>query len=77
MQRALAFVALVWAAGCSVGLDPPPSVVQARFDPQAEVVPMPNDILRDATSGLLALPIDDSLTDAEKELRTWMNQLDG
>ena len=77
MQRALAFVVLTWTAGCSIGLDPPPSVVQARFDPQAQVVPMPNDILRDATSGLLALPIDDSLTDAEKELRTWMNQLDG
>ena len=77
MQRALAFAVLMWTAGCSVGLDPPPSVVQARFDPQAQVVPMPNDILRDASSGLLALPIDDSLTDAEKELRTWMNQLDG
>lgn len=77
MQRALAFAVLTWTAGCSVGLDPPPSVVQARFDPQAQVVPMPNDILRDAKSGLLALPIDDSLTDAEKELRTWMNQLDG
>src|SRR4051812_27142164 len=77
MQRALATAVLVWTAGCSVGLDPPPSVVQARFDPQAQVVPMPNDILRDAKSGLLALPINDSLTDAEKELRTWMNQLDG
>jgi dienelactone hydrolase len=77
MLRALAFAFFAWTAGCSVGLEPPPQVVQARFDPQAQVVPMPNDILRDATSGLLNLPIDDSLTDAEKELRTWMNQLDG
>ena len=55
MQRALATAVLVWAAGCSIGLEPPPSVVQARFDPQAQVVPMPNDILRDAKSGLLGI----------------------
>jgi hypothetical protein len=53
MQRRALVLAVLWgAAGCSVGLDPPPSVVQARFDPQAQVVPMPNDILRDAKSGL-------------------------
>lgn len=77
MKRALATSVLLWAAGCSVDLVPSAPAVQARFDPQAQVVPMPNDILRDPQSGLLALPVDDSLDDAEKELRTWMNQLDG
>ncbi|MGZ3407426.1 MAG: hypothetical protein ACXVAN_13350, partial [Polyangia bacterium] len=60
-----------------MSLDPPPLVVQARFDPDAQVVPMPNDILRDKQTGLLALPLDGNLSDAEKEMRGWLNQLDG
>ncbi|HEX8953612.1 MAG TPA: hypothetical protein VF945_17265, partial [Polyangia bacterium] len=61
-----------------MGLDPPPSVVQARFDPDAQVIPMPNDVLRDKQTGLLALPVDSAgLSDAEKEMRGWLNQLDG
>jgi hypothetical protein len=68
---------VVLSAGCSLGIDPPPNVVTARFDPAAQVIPLPNDLVQDAQSHLLALPIDDSLTGAEKELRTWLNQLDG
>ncbi len=75
---ATALCALVWASGCSLGLDPPPSVVLARFDPDAQVVPMPNDVLRDKQTGLLALPTDGAnLSDAEKQMRGWLNQLDG
>ena len=77
-SSATALCVLVWASGCSLGLDPPPSVVQARFDPTAEVVPMPNDILKDSSTGLLSLPLDSpGLSDAEKQMRTWLNQLDG
>ncbi len=72
-----ALCVFVWASGCSLGLDPAPLVVQARFDPDAQVVPMPNDILRDKQTGLLALPVDGDLSDAEKEMRGWLNQLDG
>lgn len=72
-----ALCVIAWVSGCSLSLDPPPLVVQARFDPDAQVVPMPNDILRDRVSGLLALPLDGKLSDAEKEMRGWLNQLDG
>lgn len=81
MKRASTATALwltIWASGCSLGLDPPPTVVMARFDPDAQVVPMPNDVLRDKQTGLLALPTDGAtLSDAEKEMRGWLNQLDG
>jgi len=55
----------------------PPDVVTARFDPVTQTIPLPNDLVQDSTSHLLALPIDDKLTGAEKELRTWLNTLDG
>src|SRR3569832_309338 len=76
-STATALFLFVSASGCSLNLDPAPLVVQARFDPDAQVVPMPNDILRDKQSGLLALPVDGNLSDAEKEMRGWLNQLDG
>lgn len=75
----LAFVVVVAVAvaGCSLELQPAPDVVHARFDPTAQVIPMPNDMVRDATKGLLALPITDDLSPAEKELRGWLNTQDG
>jgi hypothetical protein len=75
------FWAVVWAAaamaGCSLSLDPQPKVVHARFDPTASVLPMPNDIVRDSATNRLALPIPDTLSPAEKELRGWLNEQDG
>ncbi|HTJ44224.1 MAG TPA: hypothetical protein VL463_19100 [Kofleriaceae bacterium] len=52
-------------------------MIHARFDPDAKVIPMPTDILRDAVAGHLNIPIDDTNTPAEKTLFGAMNQLDG
>src|SRR5688572_17714456 len=58
--------------------DPAPRVIHARFDPDAKVIPMPSDVLRDAAAGRLDLPADDpALTPAERELYTFLNTLDG
>jgi dienelactone hydrolase len=67
------------ATGCSsISLDPAPPIIHARFDPDAKVIPMPTDVLRDAAAGHLKLPADDpDITDAEREFYTWMNTLDG
>jgi pimeloyl-ACP methyl ester carboxylesterase len=76
MKTAYVVAALLFAS-CSLEVDPPPRVIHARFDPDAKVIPMPSDVLRDKLSGRLAIPIDDSNTPAEKTLFTAMNQLDG
>jgi hypothetical protein len=66
-------------AGCSqFDPDPPPRVIHARFDPDAKVIPMPSNVLRDDAAGRLELPADDpDLTPAERELYTYLNTLDG
>jgi pimeloyl-ACP methyl ester carboxylesterase len=64
-------------ACASYELDPPSDVIHARFDPDAKVIPMPTDILRDADAGHLDLPVDDpDLTPAELEFYGWMNTRD-
>src|SRR4029450_8104990 len=77
MARIGLCLSLFASVGCSLAQDPPPEVVLARFDPSARVLPMPNDMVRDSGTGLLSLPIDDTLSLAEKELRGWLNQQDG
>ncbi|HTM20724.1 MAG TPA: hypothetical protein VL172_09460 [Kofleriaceae bacterium] len=58
-------------------LDPPPEVIHARFDPDAKVIPMPTDILRDADAGHLDVPADDpDLTPAEQEFYAWLDTRD-
>ncbi|MCB9564556.1 MAG: hypothetical protein H6708_29580 [Kofleriaceae bacterium] len=71
-----AAVTLGSATGCGLDLDPPPPIIHARFDPDAKVIPMPTDVLRDAAAGHLDIPIDDTLSPAEVELYEWMNTLD-
>src|SRR5437763_6100271 len=78
---------LVWfcvvATGCSdLALDPPPNVIHARFDPEAGVIPMPTDVLRDKLAGRLDLPNDTpedlaKLDDAEPEFYSYLETLDG
>lgn len=64
--------------GCTAfSPDEPPAVIHARFDPDAKVIPMPSDVLRDDLAGRLDLPIDDTLTAAEAELYGYLNTLDG
>jgi pimeloyl-ACP methyl ester carboxylesterase len=68
---------VVAAVGCSGGRDPAPPVIHARFDPEAKVIPMPTDVLRDDVLGLLDVPIDDDATPAEREFFEFLNGLDG
>ncbi len=68
---------LTIVGGCGLELDPPPPIIHARFDPDAKVIPMPTDVLRDDAAGRLDLPIDDTLSAAEVELYEWLNTMDG
>lgn len=76
-MKAWWFVIAVVASSCGLSRDPIPPIIHARFDPDAKVIPMPSDVLRDADTGRLALPIDDTLTDAEKEFYGFLNGMDG
>src|SRR5512141_224692 len=69
--------------GCTdLSLDPSPKLVHARFDPDARVIPMPTDVLRDAQLDRLDLPNDTpediaKLTPAEREFSDYLETLDG
>ena len=58
-------------------LDAPVDYPHVVYNPSAGDVPLPNDLLRDPATGLLALPVDDNLTPADAELRRWLATLDG
>jgi dienelactone hydrolase len=70
-------LALVVAACSGGSIDPQPAVIHARFDPEAKVIPMPTDVLRDDVFGRLDVPIDDDATPAEREFFEFLNTLDG
>jgi hypothetical protein len=73
-----ALLAVVSLAACSAELDPAPAIIHARFDPDAKVIPMPTNILRDDVVGRLDLPADDpELTPVERELYEYLETLDG
>jgi dienelactone hydrolase len=69
--------------GCtSLELDPAPKIIHARFDPDASVIPMPTDVLRDAASARLNLPNDTDkerakLNATEAEFYDYLETLDG
>jgi dienelactone hydrolase len=79
----LLLAALVGVVGlaptaCDPALDPPAKVIVARFDPDAKVIPMPSDVLRDDATGHLKTPVDDATnTPAERALYQYLNTLDG
>ena len=74
----VAVLILSLTGSCSLDLEPAPPIIQARFDPEAGVVPMPTDILRDEEAGRLDVPTDDDdLTAAEREFYAYLNTLDG
>lgn len=81
--RHIAALGLVFAVGCTnLELDPPPKVIHARFDPDASVIPMPTDVLRDATAARLNLPNDTDkerakLNPTEAEFYDYLETLDG
>lgn len=76
-------IGLVALAGCTdLGLDPNAKLIHARFDPDARVIPMPTDVLRDAEAKKLKLPNDTDaerakLTAAELEFFDYLETLDG
>jgi hypothetical protein len=77
------FSLAVLLAGCTdLGLDTAPRLIHARFDPDARVIPMPTDVLRDAEAGHLDLPNDSDadrakLSPAEAEFYDYLETLDG
>jgi hypothetical protein len=71
------FLCALAPLGCGLDLDEPAGVIHARFDPEAKVIPMPTDILRDEVAGTLDIPIEEDLTAAERYLYTQLNQMDG
>jgi dienelactone hydrolase len=81
--RQLALVSFTFVVGCTdLALDPAPKLVHARFDPDARVIPMPTDVLRDKLAGKLDLPNDSDadrakLTPAESEFYDYLETLDG
>src|SRR5262245_34263948 len=76
-MRYVAVFGLLGVLGCGLDRSPPLRLIHARFDPDAKKIPMPTDVLRDARAARLNLPIDDTLTDAEKEFFGFLNTLDG
>ena len=58
-------------------LDEERATVKVLWDPTTATLPTPTDLVREQTTGKLALPIDESQTLAEQEWRAWLNTLDG
>jgi len=65
--------------GCGLPLDTNQRVPTfPLFDVDEGEIPMPNDALRDESTGMLDLPLDDDdLTPADREFREWLNTRDG
>jgi dienelactone hydrolase len=82
-MRQLALWGILCAAGCtSLELDPPQTIIHARFDPDASIIPMPTDVLRDKVAGRLNLPNDTDkerakLNPTESEFYQYLETLDG
>ncbi|MCA9580477.1 MAG: hypothetical protein KC416_01705 [Myxococcales bacterium] len=76
--RPLAWLALLAVAGCDLSLDQEAEVIHAKFDPEAGIVPMPTDILRDDDAGHLDFDeTDPDATEAERDFYGYLNGLDG
>lgn len=79
MKRAPTLLILSFLAACSSSGTKVPEVVVARFDPAASpaVVPAPNDLAADPTTGLLVVPVAADASDAMKELAAYLDTLNG
>ena len=78
-MRKLALASLVLAGCTDLGMDAPPKLIHARFDPDARVIPMPTDVLRDAAAGHLNLADARSPSDspATTEFYDYLETMDG
>jgi pimeloyl-ACP methyl ester carboxylesterase len=67
--------------GCAADIDkqqPAPSSVQAVFEPSLSILPTPNDLARNAQTGLLQVPVADvEDLPAQAAFDTYLNSLDG
>jgi pimeloyl-ACP methyl ester carboxylesterase len=63
-------VSVLWTFTASSG-------AEALFDPASKRIPMPNDLLRDPQTGLVALPIDPSEKPESQALKRGLSKLDG
>lgn len=78
--RSVSLLLLIVVGACApdIAREPVPPAIVARFDPARSIVPIPTDLVRDPETGMLQLPVDDpALTGAERELRIYLNTLDG
>ena len=78
-NRYAALVVLVVACAPEIPNTPPGEFVVARFDPSAAppVVPTPNDLVTNTTTGLLAVPVPAEASAADKWFYDWLNTLNG
>ena len=81
MKRLLLAAAFSAVAACSPNIPhtEPTPVITARFDPSASpsVVPSPNDLATNPTTGLLKVPVPAGASGADKAFYAWLNTLDG
>lgn len=63
-------VAILWTVTAQTG-------GEALADPERQAIPMPNDLLRNATTGKVELPIDPAEPEVQQELKRGLNDLDG
>lgn len=75
---ALPATALIWACGGTTP-PPPPTVITPSFFPDRNppVVPSPTDLVQDATTGRLAIDQSLGVSDADRELITYLDTLNG
>jgi hypothetical protein len=78
---AAALAATLALGGCAPDIpqNPPPTVIVAQYDPTASppVLPLPNDLAIDQTTGLLAVPDNPGDPPATLEFNAYLRTLDG
>lgn len=81
MKKALPSIALLIVVGCtpSVSETPAQPLVTARFDPSQTppVLPTPNDLALDPTTGLLHVTVPPGAPAADRELADYFNAIQG
>lgn len=77
----LSSVAAALAAACTPSIEQkePPALITAEFDVSATppVVPTPNDLAMDPTTGLVTVPLGENASDADREFAAYLGTLDG
>jgi hypothetical protein len=68
----------IWLVGCqALVLDVPVPNAVVVYNLGESDIPTPNDVVRDAEQALLALPISEDQSEAERAFRTGLNRQDG